>query len=417
MPPFDHSTSVSLLLSLGLVIAAARLLGEIAKRFGQPSLVGELLAGIILGPTVFGRIAPDSFAHLFPASGPLLVGQKSIILIGVVFFLLTAGMEVNFEMVKRQSRTAFIVGICGLVIPFATGYYSTSIGILSANLQPGIDPLLSQLFLATAFSISALPVIARILIDLDRYKTSFGMTVITAAMLNDLVGWLVFGIIIGMLPGAGNSEFEIGPKILLTLLFFGLMLTIGTRLIHWGLAWISKHSRGTDPILGFVLAGALISAAFTDWIGIHAVFGAFVFGVALGETGHLPNRIRVSLSHFVSFFFAPIFFGSIGLHLDVVNNFSLGLTVVVIALATVCKLAGCALGARIAGEPVNESLAIGAALNARGAMEIILGLAAFQAGIITAAMLVALIIMAIVTSITSGTLIEFFLRKSTAAEQ
>lgn len=149
----DHSASLLLLLSIGFIIGLARLLGELFKRAGQPALVGEILAGIILGPSIFGRLAPGAFSSIFPTSGPLLAGQQAITLVGVVFFLLTAGMEVNFELVKKQSRSALVVGLFGLLVPFVTGYFSTSIGILAANLQPGIDPLLSQLFLAAAFSI------------------------------------------------------------------------------------------------------------------------------------------------------------------------------------------------------------------------------------------------------------------------
>ena len=413
MGGFDHHASVIFVLSIGAIVGASRLLGELARRVGQPTLVGELLAGIALGPTLLGRLWPNAYAELFPSDGPILIAQKAIASLGVVFFLLVAGMEVNLEIVKKQSRTAFIVGSFGLAVPFVTGYFSTSIPILASNLNPGVDTLVSRLFLATAFSISALPVIARILIDIGRYRTDFGMTVISAAMLNDLVGWLVFGVIIGMLPGATTTGFGVGTKIGLTLLFFGLMLTVGTKLLHKALRWIRLNSTGTDPILGFVLACALFSAAFTDRLGIHAVFGAFVFGVALGETGRVPNRIKISLGHFVSFFFAPVFFGSIGLHLDLIRDFNLGLVLAIVLLATICKFAACAVGARAAGEPVAESLAIGAALNARGAMEIILGLAAFQAGIITAGMLVALIAMALVTSMTSGSIINRLLGQPT----
>jgi len=237
------------------------------------------------------------------------------------------------------------------------------------------------------------------------------MIIIASAIFDDLVGWIIFAIILGMISHTGGSGVGVINTIWMTLGFAALMLTLGRWLVDRILPWIQAHTSWPGGILGFALATAIFCGALTEWIGIHAIFGAFMFGVALGESRHLRERTRATLDQFISFIFAPLFFASIGLRVNFATNFDPLLVLFVLIVASVGKLIGGGLGARLSGLSERESLAVGLGLNARGAMEIILGLLALQAGVIGERLFVALVVMALVTSITSGTAMSRILQR------
>ena len=389
-------------LSLGLLLGVARVLGELAQRFHQPAVLGELLAGVILGPTVLGSLAPEAGAFLFPQAGPNAIALNTITTLAVVLFLLVAGMEVDLSIIGRQGKVAPRVSISGIVLPFIIGLAAAWLAPQALGRDLDADPLIFSLFLATALSISALPVIAKTLMDLDLYRSDFGMIIVSAAVFDDLVGWIIFAIILGLINSASSHSNHILMTIILTLAFAGVMLTLGRWLIHKLLPFLQAYTRWPGGVLSFALVLALFGAAFTEWIGIHAIFGSFLVGVAVGDSSHLRERTRVIIDQFVSFFFAPVFFASIGLKVNFITHFDLVPVLTVLLIACVCKLAGGTLGARWGEMPKRESWAVGFAMNSRGAMEIVLGLLALQAGIIRDRLFVALVIMAIVTSMMSG---------------
>jgi mannitol/fructose-specific phosphotransferase system IIA component (Ntr-type) len=246
--------------------------------------------------------------------------------------------------------------------------------------------------------------------DLDLYRSDFGMVVVSAAILNDLIGWIIFAIILGLIGAETGHSNNILWTITLTLAFAGFMLTAGRSLIHRTLPFLQAYTRWPGGVLSFALILALLGAAFTEWIGIHAIFGAFIVGIAVGDSSHLRERTRVIIDQFVSFIFAPVFFASIGLKVNFITHFDLVPVVTVLLIACVCKLAGGILGARWGGMTRRDAWAVGFAMNARGAMEIILGLLALQADIIRPRLFVALVIMAIVTSMISGPALKVILR-------
>ncbi|MCW5776823.1 MAG: cation:proton antiporter, partial [Phycisphaeraceae bacterium] len=210
---------------------------------------------------------------------------------------------------------------------------------------------------------------------------------------------------------AVSSGLELWHTIALTLAFVAFMLVVGRWLIDRTLPWVQAHTSFPGGVLGFALVLTIGCAAFTEWIGVHAIFGAFICGVALGDSRHLRPRTREIIEQFVSFIFAPLFFASIGLRVDFAANFDLALVLIVLVLATVGKLAGCVVSARFAGFRRREAWAIGFGMNARGAMEIILSLLALEAGLINERLFVALVVMALLTSITSGMLVQWSLGK------
>jgi mannitol/fructose-specific phosphotransferase system IIA component (Ntr-type) len=198
------------------------------------------------------------------------------------------------------------------------------------------------------------------------------------------------------------------------LAFAALLLTVGRWVIHRILPWIQAHTGWPGGVLSFALTAALFCAALTEWMGVHAIFGAFLFGVALGDSNNLREQTRATMDRFINFFFAPLFFASIGLKVDFIAHFDPMLVAIVLIIASIGKIIGCGLGARWAGMPKREAWAVGFGMNARGAMEIILGLLALQAGVIRERMFVALVVMALVTSMISGPMMQRLLREKKA---
>ena len=376
--------------------------------------MGEILAGIVLGPTILGAFAPNMFHEFFPMSGNTSIALDGIAKISVVMMLFVTGMEVQLPTVLKQGKAAFYTSAMGMIFPFASGffvayYFPGLFGIYDPNFK-----FIFALFLGTALSISALPVISRILIDMNIFKTKIGTIIIASAMFNDLIGWLIFSFILGML----NKDVAEAKNIWMTvsyILGFGIfMLTVGKFIIDKSLPWMQKKLSWPGGILSISLGICFLCAAFTENIGLHAILGAFIAGIAFGDSVHLNEKAREIIHQFVTNIFAPFFFVSIGLKVNFVANFDLQLVILILVLAFIGKVIGATIGAYLGGFTKNESLAVGFGMNARGAMEIILGTLALNAGLINSKIFVALVIMALITSLTSAPFIQYFLRKDLA---
>lgn len=408
-----HSHIVTMFLSLGILLAVACMLGETARRFHQPPVLGELLAGILLGPTVLGNLLPEFQAFLFPAIGPGALALEAISTLAIVLFLMVAGIHVDLSTIWRQDRVGFKVGLSSILVPFLCVFAVAWEFPELLGRRAGIEPLLFSLFMATAISISALPIIAKTLMDMDLYRSDLGMVVISDAIFNDLVGWIVFAVLLGLMGGDGATGIPILTTILLTLAFAALLLGPGRWCIDKVLPFVQAYTRWPAGELSFTLILALLGAAFTQWIGIHAIFGAFLVGAAVGDSPRLREYTRVTIDNFVSFIFAPVFFASIGLKVNFATHLDAPLLLTVLLLALGCKLAGGFLGARWAGMPTVEAAAVGASMISVGAMGIIVGLLAMQEGIIGERLFVAIVVMAITTSMISGPLIRRILHPAT----
>jgi Kef-type K+ transport system membrane component KefB len=389
-------------LALGTLLALARALGEVCKRLSQPAVVGEIIAGILLGPTVLGALAPQVNALLFPRTGEGALVMDGLATLAIVLYLLVAGIEVNLSVIWRQGRSAFMVSTSGIVVPFLLGFSAAwfTPGLLGREAND--TSLVFALFFATALSISALPVIVKTLRDLALYRSDMGMIVVASAVFDDLIGWILFAVILSTMDGSSSHGHSVMETIGLTLAFAAGMLTVGRWLIHRILPWVQAHSSWPGGVLGFALCLALFGAATTEWIGIHAIFGSFFVGVAIGDSSHFREDTRNTIDQFVSYIFAPLFFASIGLRLNFATHFDWSLSLVVIIIACLGKVLGCGLAARWSGMEQREAWATAFGLNARGAMEIILGVLALEHGLIDERMFVALVALALVTSLMSG---------------
>jgi Kef-type K+ transport system membrane component KefB len=400
----------TLFLAVSILLAAARLLGEISVRFRQPAVLGELLAGIFLGSTGLGRLAPDLHLFLFPSKGPFPIALQALTSLSIAMYLLVAGFEIDLATVWKKGRASLAVSTMGMIVPFSLGY---AVAYSAPDWLGGDEKsahFLFPLFFGTALSITALPVISKILLELGIFRSDLGVIVVSAAVFNDLLGWMIFALFLGLI-GVETHAMKFNDTLILLSLFVIFMLSLGRWLLNRFLPWLQAHSTWPGGILGFALSGALLCAAFTEWIGVHAVFGAFLFGVSIGNSRHLKEHTRTTIAQFVSYVFAPIFFASVALRVDFVAHFNLQLVIVVLLIATVGKVLGCALAARLTGAGARQAWAVGVAMNARGAMEIILGLVALQAGAISEQMFVALVVMALVTTAAAGTLIQVILKQ------
>ena len=399
---------MSLLIQLSVMLLMGRLFAEAARKLKQPAVIGEILAGIILGPTILGMLNPDWFQGLFPSGSSALV-LDGFVQVAVVMLLFIAGLEVDLHIVLQQGRQAFYTSTFGLIIPFAIGFMFPYFFPEFFGSTNETRHLAYSLFMGTSMAITALPVIARILMDLGIFKSRMGMLVISSAMINDLIGWLIFSVVLGMIGKAQNIS--LWNTVLLTVGFTVAMLTVGRWLINRGLPWVNQKLAWPGGLLSLALALCFLAAAFTEYIGIHAVFGAFIVGVALGDSEHLSERAKEILHQFINNIFAPLFFVSIGLKVNFIANFDLLLTLAIIAIAFAGKIIGSGWGTRLGGFTWRESMAAAFGMNARGAMEIILGLVALENGLINEKVFVSLVIMALVTSMSSGPLMKWMLKK------
>jgi Kef-type K+ transport system membrane component KefB/mannitol/fructose-specific phosphotransferase system IIA component (Ntr-type) len=396
-------------LSLAVLLSAARLLGEVARRVGFPLVFGELASGILLGPTVLGRAVPGAQHWLFPGGVPqyMLAGYTNV---GVVLLLVVAGLEVNLGIVRRRGRSALLTSVLGIAMPLAGGVL---LGVLlpDSDLVRADRRTLFALFMGVALSISALPVIAKTLLDLGLFKTDVGLLVMAAAMIDDLVGWLAFSVLLGPMQGGPTDIRSVARAVGLTVGFVVVALVIGRPLLGRLIVRLqADHHSGPRRVLSIIVLLALFGASFTQWIGIHAVFGGFVVGVVLGDSPQLKERTRVIVHDFVTNIFAPVFFASLGLRADFVAAFDLRLCLLVFFIASAAKIVGCSIGARAGGLRWRPAAAVGFGLNARGAMEIILALLALEAGLLRIQVFVALVIMALATSLISGPTMKWMLR-------
>lgn len=389
-------------LEIAVMLFMALLCGQLMSRLRLPAVFGELFGGIILGPTVWGWVSPSTFHWLFPTSGAIFQGRDALIQICMLFFLFAAGLEMNLSLARKRITNIAWASLTGIIVPFVMGF---GMVILFPDLWKEhfhVDSLLFAIFMGTALSISALPVIVRILMDLDLMNTDMGMIITGAATINDLIGWSLFAFILSNLSPEIIINIPPYMTFLLVFLLFAFMLTVGRVIAQEALKWLKSYMPWPGSFLGITTVLILLAAACAEAIGIHAVFGAFLVGLAFSQNLEKRDNAHEMVYQFVMYFFAPLYFVSIGLRANFVESFDPVLVLVVLSIACIGKVLGVTFGLRVSKMSWKQSAVVGFALNARGAMEIILATVARDAGLIDDHLFVALIIMALVTSILSG---------------
>lgn len=393
----SHTQITLLFLHLALLIVLARLLGELLKKAGQPAVLGELVAGILLGPSVLGRWAPDVAATLFPPGVAWQAPLETMSWFGLALLMLFTGLETDIRLLRNLGRPAFFASAGGLLVPFAAGL---ALGwALPAGFIPGTSSRgVTSLFLATALSVSALPVIARILIDLGLVRRNLGVVTLTAAVVDDTIGWIALALIAGL---AGTGGFR--PEPLLKTLGWLVVFLIGLRLLAWPLLrglLRTSSAAGAPPGRDYVVITSFcfLCAAATEAIGVHAVFGAFVAGTVLRQCPSLSPETLHRIESLAMSVFAPLFFASVGLKVDFARIDSASWAGIILGVAVLSKVVGCGAGGLLAKLSFLESLALGLGMNARGAMGLVVALVGVNLGVIGPDLFAIIVLMAIVTS-------------------
>jgi len=397
------------------MLAVALSFGHLMRRIKQPAVFGELIGGIALGPTFFGFIAPGLYARLFSASDTASIAREAVIHLGMLFFLFIAGLEVDLAHLSHRRKSVALVSSLGILLPFALGFGMVKFFPNLWHLKEAGSLYLLALFIGMAFSVSALPVIARILLDLDLMKKDLGQIIISSATINDLIGWTLFAIILSNLNAIDRPRRNVILTIIMVVVFVVLVFIIRRWVGLKAISLRSKMPNETGRLVGITALLILIAAAVCEAIGLHGFFGAFIIGVAMERIfkGHSPAKENIS--HFATSFFAPIYFVSIGLKANFAANFDISLVFLILLAACAGKIFGAGIGALFSGFSIRESMAIGFGLNARGAIEMILASIALEYNLIDERIFVALVVMAMVTSLISGPMMNRLQRESSAS--
>jgi Kef-type K+ transport system membrane component KefB len=398
-----------LLLQLVVILLVARTCGLLLKWLGQPAVIGEMAAGIVLGPIVFGAFAPEAHAALFAKDS--LSGLGSLSMLGLVLFMFIVGAELRApDGVRAQVKAAALVSVLSLALPMAMG----------VAISPWLHPLAPAgvgfwpfaLFMAAAMSITAFPVMARILKDRGMTQTQLGRLALGSAAIGDVGAWILLACVVALLGGGGSGSFvrtTLGLVVLAVLVFGALRPLYAWLLRKW-----APSGEPSQMVFAALLIGAFVCAAITDWLGLHAVFGAFLFGACLPRDDRLLRCLVERLEYLAIVLLMPIFFALAGLSTTPTAFVGAGIggMLLVLGAAVFGKVFGGAFGARLAGYNWRESFATGSLMNARGLMELIVMKVGLDAGLIGPALFTMLLVMAIVTTLMTGPMLTWFAGRS-----
>jgi Kef-type K+ transport system membrane component KefB len=402
-------TVLLLLMQLAVVLAAARACGLLLRALGQPMVVGEMAAGIVLGPIVFGALAPQLHAQLFPkASLPALSALSTL---GVVLFMGLVGAELRAPGgMGAQLRASLWVGLSSMALPMLLGL-AIAPALYPALAPEGLGFWPFALFVAVALSITAFPVLARILKDRNMSRTPVGQLALGSAAVVDAFAWIVLALVlaVGSTQGQGADGWSGFLRICGGLVLFSAALFLVLKPLYAALLRRQLQDGALSDLgLAAVLIGLIVCAAVAEWLHVHAVFGAFLFGVCLPRDDALLHALEARLAPLATVLLLPVFFALAGLgaSADALSAAALPTLALVLAAAIVGKVAGGAAGARLAGWGWRDSLAAGTLMNARGLMELIVIKIGLDAGLITPTLFTMLLLMALVTTALTGPLLN-----------
>ena len=417
------------LLQIAVMLACGLGCGHLMRRLHQPAVLGEMLGGILLGPTVFGWLAPDVQAQLFPVGGEVVQLRGGVIKLGMLFFLFVFGLEIDLKQLAQHGISVLLIGLLGTLVPLACG---VAIVYLVPDIwgpQATTNRLAFGLFIGAALANTANPVLARILIELGLLRDRLGALLMTATTVDDLMSWSLLAAILGDLAGGhgdasatvtgaaalsvAKTAQETQPSVVLALLavllFFVLVLAVGRWVATPLLRVARRRAVWPSGFIGLATILVLLSAAAAEQIGVHAFLGPFLLGLSLAPSDQERSEAYEAMNQFVLSFFVPIYFVSMGLTTNFVANFDLVLVVVVLAVASASKIGSVYAAARLSRLPARISWAVAFGMNARGAIGIILASLGREAGVIDERTYVALVVMALATSLVAAPAMKRFL--------
>lgn len=405
----NSDLSLHVLLALAVVVIAGHLVGRLVSRIGQPAVIGEVLSGILLGPSLLGRIAPGAEAHLFPVEArPALA---VIAQLGVVLYMFVVGLEFDPVSLRRRATPFIITSQASIALPFLLGC-GLAVALYPEFSPPGVRLLPFALFMGIAMSITAFPVLARILTDRGLSRTELGIAALTCAAIDDVTAWCLLAVVVGV------SRATLSTALASALLAAGFIAFIffAARPIVARLATREDASKEpSQAAVTWTLAGLLVSAVSAEAIGIHAIFGAFIFGAIVPAESSVARQLRLHRTPVVTILFLPAFFALTGLRTEIglmASGRDWAICGVVILLAMAGKFGGTLLAGRLVGMSWSFAARLGVLMNTRGLMELVVLNVGLDIGVITPTLFTMMVIMAVATTAMTAPLLDVTERAS-----
>jgi Kef-type K+ transport system membrane component KefB len=399
------ATAVHFFLALAIILGTCRLVALVSQRLGQPQVVGEMVAGVLLGPSLLGRIAPDIQHHLFPP-GPANIVLYTTAQIGLVLYMFLIGLNFDVNLIKHRVSTAAAVSAAGILAPLALGAL-VAVPLLASGtyFDKSVTLVMAMMFLGASIATTAFPMLARIIYERRLSGTSLGTLALACGATDDAFSWCLLATVLAIHRGsAALAATAIVGGILYTL----VLLTIGRKALRVLGTVSERRNTITAPVLSSVLILLMTCAWFTDTVGIYAIFGAFILGVAM-PSGFFAKHLTACLEPLVTTLLLPLFFVYSGLNTQIglVNSPTLwAVTLGILTVSIAGKGIACTLAARLKKVPLRESVALGSLMNARGLIELILLNIGLEAGIITPTLFSMLVLVAIVTTLMATPIFE-----------
>ena len=399
--PGQHGPSALLFVAqIAVLMLVGRLLGEVMLRLKQPAVMGQLVAGLLLGPSLFGLLLPDIQQALFPNSPEQKAMLDAISQSGILLLLLLTGMETDLNLVRQSGRAALLAAVMGIVVPFACG---VALGeyLPDAMLPDPHKRLVTALFLGIALSIASVQIVAIVVREMNFMRRTVGQVIIASAIIGDSIGWIVIAVIFSLAANGAVEARPLAQSVLGTLAFLAVSLTIGRRAVFFAIRWVNDTFVSDFAVITAILLIMCAMALITAAIGVHTVLGAFVAGVLIGESPILTKHIDEQLRGLITAFFAPIFFGLAGLSADlsILGNPQIAaLTAALILIASLGKFGGGFVGGTLGGLNSRESLALACGMNARGSTEVIIASIGLAMGALSHDLFTMIVAMAVITT-------------------
>lgn len=418
--PAAHADVLHLVVQVSVLLFTARAFGQLMRRFGQPAVVGEILAGIVLGPSFLSAAFPHIGTWIVPQNDVQGYLLEVISLIGAMFLMLLTGLETDLGLIRHHARTAFGVSICGILVTFGAGF---ALGlVLPSSLigRPGAR-LVFALFLGTAMAISAIAVIGKVLMDLDLMRRDIGQTLIAAGMSDDTIGWILLSIVVGLAGGQAVSAGTVTRTALSVLAFIALSLTVGTWVMKRLVDFVIDRVAVREKFMSLVVVMMFVWGALSMSLKLEAVLGAFVIGIVFGQVRRLPEEVPETMESIAIGIFAPVFFAVAGLKVNLRSLLEprlLALAVLIIVVTVLAKGAGTYVGARaVGGQGHWTALSFSAGLNTRGAMDIIIASIGLSLAVFSRDMFSIVVLMAMTNSLLAPAALRWVLRHVKPSEE
>jgi len=402
-----------LILQSCVIIVAARIVGMIARRLGQPAVIAEVLAGIGLGPSLLGRVSPAAAAALFPKAS--LAGLSLLSQVGLVFFMFLIGLELDPKLLRGRGASSFAISASGIFVPFTLGALF-ALHIFASEAGPSVPKASFTLFMGIAMSITAFPVLARILSERKLIRTKLGSVALACAAADDVTAWCLLAFVVSFVHAKGvaaallTTAEAAGFAVCMLLVVRPLLARLGAR--------ITTRESLTQNVVGLTFVLLLASAFVSEWIGIHALFGAFLFGAIMPRQGDYAQALAERLEDFVVVALLPLFFAFSGLRTELGLVAGAGdwlLCFELTAVACLGKFGGSFVAARFTGMTTRDSAALGVLMNTRGLMELIVLNVGLDLGVLSPALFAMFVVMALVTTLATSPILEMLERKTASS--